>query len=120
MLGTMDIANLDIMSIFDVILIVYGIYSVYTGNKMKTDGQPPQWLMSKQELTLFRKPRQFCEAMSSKTVIFGAICAVYGVYGLLTAKFLRSMVAEWIGIIAFLASIVWFVMELNKAKRQYK
>lgn len=120
MLGTMNAGSLNIMSIFDVILIVYGIYSVYTGNKMKTDGRPPQWLVSEQELTLFRKPRQFCEAMSSKTVIFGAICAAYGVYGLLTVKFQKNMAAEWIGMIAFLANIVWFVMELNKAKRLYK
>lgn len=116
----MNMGNLDFMSLVDVILIIYGIYSIYIGKKMKTGGEPPQWLMSKQELTLFRKPRQFCEAMSSKTMIFGVICAVYGVYGLLLTVFLKSVAAEWVGIIVFLAGIVWFVRELNKAKKQYK
>lgn len=120
MLGTTNMGNLDMMSIFDVIIIVCGIYSVFTGKKMKTDGQPPQWLMSRQELELFRKPKQFCEAMSKKTAIFGALCALYGVYGLLVSAVFQSVAAEWVGIIAFLACIIWFVTELNKAKREYK
>lgn len=120
MLLTINMGNPDMMSIIDVILIIYGIYSVYTGKKMKKNQKPPQWLMSQQELTLFRRPQQFCEAMSAKTMIFGTICALYGVYGLLTSAFFKSVAVEWIGIIAFLVCIVWFVMELNKAKREYK
>ena len=40
--------NTGIMTVFDFILIVYGIYSITTARKMRQDHQVPQWLVSQQ------------------------------------------------------------------------
>ena len=115
----MSTGSLGVMSLFDIILIVYGIYSVSAAKKMKKEGRPPQWLVSQQDMMCIRNPRQFCECMAPKTMIFGVLCAVYGIYGLVADLYLKSRMAEGIGIIVFLVCIVWFISELNKAKRKY-
>ena len=47
-----------IMTIFDFILIVYGIYSITTARKMRQDHQVPQWLVSQQDLVRIRQPKE--------------------------------------------------------------
>ena len=39
-----------VMSIVDVILIICGIYCLFTAGKMKCEHQIPKWLFSEQEL----------------------------------------------------------------------
>lgn len=58
-----------VMSIVDVILIICGIYCLFTAGKMKCEHQIPKWLFSEQELYHIRQPKEFCEVRSPKTII---------------------------------------------------
>ena len=111
--------NTGIMTIFDFILIVYGIYSITTARKMRQDHQVPQWLVSQQDLVRIRQPKEFCEQMAPKTMIFGFICAGYGLYELAVEAFLKMQMAKAIGIAVFGVGIVWFLTQLSKAKKKY-
>mgnify|MGYP000218864462 CR=1 FL=1 len=111
--------NVGIMTIFDFILIVYGIYSITTARKMKQDHQVPQWLVSQQDLLRIRQPKEFCDLMAPKTMIFGFICAIYGLYELAVEAFLKNQIAEAVGIVFFVIGIAWFLTQLNKAKKKY-
>ena len=99
--------NTGIMTIFDFILIVYGIYSITTARKMQ------------QDLVRIRQPKEFCEQMAPKTMIFGFICAGYGLYELAVEAFLKMQMAKAIGIAVFGVGIVWFLTQLSKAKKKY-
>lgn len=110
--------NTGIMTIFDFILIVYGIYSITTARKMRQDHQVPQWLVSQQDLVRIRQPKEFCEQMAPKTMIFGFICAGYGLYELAVEAFLKMQMAKAIGIAVFGVGIVWFLTQLSKAKKK--
>ena len=101
-----------VMSIVDVILIICGIYCLFTAGKMKCEHQIPKWLFSEQELYHIRQPKEFCEVMSPKTIIFG-------VWGLITEFFITNKLAEAIGIGIFLVGIAWYMAQLSKAKKTY-
>ena len=119
MMGTMDLGSFDFMTIFDFVLLIYGAYSVYASRKMKSNGQPPQWLMSVEEIQRIRKPQEFCDYMGPKTLLFGLLCVVYGIYGILTTMFLKNQILEAVGVAAFVVCIIWFVVTLRKAKQTY-
>ena len=107
------------MSIVDVILIICGIYCLFTAGKMKCEHQIPKWLFSEQELYHIRQPKEFCEVMSPKTIIFGVLCMLFGAWGLITEFLITNKLAEAIGIGIFLVGIAWYMAQLSKAKKTY-
>lgn len=119
MLGTMNMGSFDIMSVFDFILIVCGIYCIAAAVRMKKDGQPPQWLINQEERTRIRRPKQFCEYMSPKTMIFGILCLGYGFYGFFAVYYLKNQIADQIGMGVFIVCIIWFIVILRKARKEY-
>ncbi|WP_294898281.1 hypothetical protein [uncultured Eubacterium sp.] len=108
-----------ILSIGDVILIICGIYCMVTAGKMKKNHVLPQWLFSEQELRQIRHPEKFCEKMGPKTTIFGLVCTVFGIYGLVIELLWYQKIAEAVGIGVLLVGIAWYTSQLNKAKRTY-
>ena len=71
------------------------------------------------DLVRIRQPKEFCELMAPKTMIFGFICAGYGLYELAVEAFLKTQIAKAIGIAVFVVGIVWFLTQLSKAKKKY-
>ena len=118
-MGAGDLGNFDFIVVFDFILLIYGAYSVYASKKMKQTGQPPQWLMSAEEIQRVRKPQEFCDYMAPKTMLFGILCVVYGAYGVTVSLYLKNQIMEGIGVAAFIICIVWFIVTLTKAKKKY-
>ncbi len=108
-----------ILSIVDVILVICGIYCLATVGKMKKSHEIPQWLFSEQELRQIRKPDKFCEEMAPKTTVFGLICVVFGIYGLVIELLWYQKIAEVVGIGVLLIGIAWYSSQLNKVKRTY-
>ena len=119
MTKTMDLGSFDFMVVFDFILLIYGAYSVYASRKMQQNGQPPQWLMSAEEIQRVRKPQEFCEHMGPRTMIFGLLCVLYGIYGIVTTMYLKNQTLEAIGVGIFIVIIIWFVVTLRNAKKRY-
>ncbi|SDB29191.1 hypothetical protein [Eubacterium oxidoreducens] len=116
---TEDLGNFDVFSIVRIILIVYGAYSVYTAKKMAQDGQPPQWLLSAQELPRVKDTKGFCTFMMIPTMVFGFACMGYGLLGMFVEYYLKNSKIQMIVLLAFLAVVIWFVTRLQKAKKDY-
>ncbi len=108
-----------VLSIVDVILVICGIYCFVTAGKMKKNHDIPQWLFSEQELRQIRQPDKFCEEMAPKTTVFGLICVVFGIYGLVIELLWYQKIAEVVGIGVLLIGIAWYSSQLNKVKRTY-
>ncbi|MCR5665690.1 MAG: hypothetical protein K6G01_02570 [Eubacterium sp.] len=116
---TEDLGNFDVFSIVRIILIVYGAYSVYTARKMAQDGQPPQWLLSAQELPRVKDTKGFCTFMMLPTMVFGFGCIGYGILGMIAEYFFENSMIHMVVLIAFIVVVIWFVTRLQKAKRDY-
>lgn len=112
--------NFNVMTVVDVLLIVYGAYSLVTTMKMKRDGEISQWLVSANELPRVRDPEGFCRDMYLPTFVFAIGCMGFGLFSMLNEYLFGSMfVVEIIIIAAFVACIIYFVTNLRKAKKNY-
>ena len=119
MLGAANVGSTEVMAIFDFLLLIYGIYSIHAARKMKDTKEPPQWLMSVEELERVRNPLEFCKDMAPKTMVFGAGCILFGIYGIVMSLVFKNRMLENIGVLVFLAFIAWFLVMLRKAKKKY-
>lgn len=109
----------DIMSVFDVILIVYGIYTMYSAFMMKKTGVPGKWLMGEQDTSKCRDLRGFVDEMTVKTVLFGASAVLYGVISTVNRMKLGIRALDAVCIIVFLAVCAFYVVGLNRAKKKF-
>lgn len=116
----MDIlAAIDIILIFDIILLVYGGYTIYSAVVMKKTQTPSKWLVPEQELKKCRDAKGFAEAMYIKTIVFGAVLALFGLVSFLNRMFWLIAAVEYAGIVVFLGACAVYVVMLNRTRRQY-
>lgn len=113
------LATTDIMSIFDVILIVYGIYTIYSAFMMKRTGVPGKWLITEQEIAKCKDMPGFIDAMYLKTILFGGVALLYGALSTLNRMKLSIPYLDTICIIAFLIVCGIYIVALNKAKKKF-
>lgn len=114
-----NLEDIGFMTIFDFIILVYGAYSIYTSQQMKKNDTPPAWLVPQQYVNRITKPREFCDLMGPKTLIFGLVCVLYGVYGLIESFYIKNDFAEAAGVTVFVVFVIWFIISLQNAKAKY-
>ncbi len=119
LLSTFTLNDIGIMTVFDFIILVYGAYSVYTANRMKANDTPPAWLVAQKDIHRIRDPKGFCDKMRPKTFIFGVVCMVYGLYGLVESLYIQTDFAEAAGVTVFVVCMVWFIISLQNAKNEF-
>lgn len=119
LLTTFSLDDMGIMTIFDFIILIYGAYSVYTAQQMKKTGTPPAWLVPQQDIQRIRKPQEFCEVMRPKTFVFGLVCILYGIYGLIESFYIKTDFAEAAGVTVFVVFMLWFIISLQNTKGKY-
>ncbi len=113
------LAAIDVILIFDIILLVYGIYTIYSAFVMKKTQMPVKWLVPEQELKKCRDAKGFAEAMYAKTVVFGVVVALFGLVSFLNRMLWLIAALEYAGIAVFLVACVVYVVLLNRTRRQY-
>ena len=114
-----NLEDIGFMTIFDFIILVYGAYSIYTAQQMKKNDTPPAWLVPQQYVNRITKPREFCDLMGPKTLIFGLACVLYGIYGLIECFYIKNYFAEAAGVTVFVVFVIWFIISLQNAKGKY-
>ncbi len=118
-LAGLNLEDIGFMTIFDFIILIYGAYSIYTAQQMKKNSTPPAWLVPQQYVNRITKPGEFCDLMRPKTFIFGLVCVLYGIYGLIECFYIKNDFAEAAGVTVFAVFLIWFVISLQNAKRKY-
>jgi len=108
------LAASDIMSMFDIILIAYGIYTMYSAFMMKKTGVPGKWLIPEEEAMKCKDLKGFVDAMYVKTILFGASALLYGGISTLNRMKLGIKIMDTILIIVFLVVCVIYIMYLNR------
>lgn len=111
--------DFNAISIIQVLIIVYGAYSLVTAGKMKRDREISQWLLSANELTRVRDRDGFCDAMTLPTMVFGIGCIIYGLIALVNTYYIDNQILHFIMLVLFLVCIVWYVSSLRKAKKNF-
>ncbi|MCD8300011.1 MAG: hypothetical protein LUC41_02355 [Clostridiales bacterium] len=104
------------LAIFDVIIMAIGLYSMRVASQMKKTGVPPEWLVPASTLKKMKRKKEFCDEMAPKTIIFGVLCLIYGVYGLIAVFVIGNYWARVAGVVLFLIFLIWYFMELQKIR----
>lgn len=109
-------ASDEIMLLFDIIILVYGFYGIFSGVRMKSTGIPSAILVSKDELPKVKNAEEFCNKMYQPTIIFGGMACLFGILQILNQYVIKRALADILGVACFLIVCAWYVKELRKAK----
>lgn len=104
---------------FDIVILFYGAYMVYSGYQMKRTHQPSNLLINQSELIGARDPKGFCEAMFQPLIIFGCLAIVYGIAAFVNDKYLSIPMLNFAAVALFLILCVWFLKITKKNKEIY-
>ena len=107
------------MILFDVIILCYGVYLVYSGYQMRNTHQPSNLIINRADLVGARDIKSFCEAMFKPTVIFGMMAILYGIVGFVNDKYLDEPMVNFASIVLFLILCFWYLRETKQNKAKY-
>jgi len=108
-----------VMLVFDIIILLYGVYAVISAVRMKKTGIPSAILLSREETGKVRNEKEFCRCMVQPTVTLGIMGILYSVVTLLNRYVFKQGLVELFGVVCFLIVCGWYVKELRKAKERY-
>ncbi len=108
-----------VMTLFDTIILILGLYGVYSAVRMKQTRIPPSLFVSREELDCIKDAGGFCGRIYLPTIRFGAAACLYGAAALVTRHVLRCRPVYIVAALLFLAVCVWYVKELQKVKKDY-
>ena len=118
-MGILAVSSSSIMSIFDVIIFFYGLYTVYTIIKAKKTGVPAKWLLTEQESQRCKDLPAFIDAIYRPTIFFGCVVTIYGALCILNGFVFNQKIIEIICLVVFLAVCTYYLITLNKARKKY-
>ena len=117
----------NMMLIFDVIVLVLGVYILYQARFMKVNQEVPSLFVSAQETRHCRNRKGFINFLYSKANIFGVVDIVYGLEGLYDDGFTAwneslpkvNTAVNIIVLLGFLSVWIWFSVQLRKGKNEF-
>ncbi len=116
---TVGFDNMLILVIFGVIILIVGIYTLYTVRSMKKTKTPPGWLLSATDKENLKKPEEFCVEIRNCTLFLGIGCVAYGVFSVAEYLFLGIYMAKIIGVFAIIAVIAVFYVIFSRKKNKF-
>jgi len=117
----------NIMLIFDIIVLVLGIYIIYQARFMKGNQEVPSLFVAPEEMKLCRNKKGFINFFYSKAIIFGVVDVIYGLEGIYN-DYITQMnealpqlndIVNDVVLVVFLGIWIWFSMQLKKGKREF-
>ncbi len=114
--------NFSMMTVFDILLLVFGSYMIFAALRMKKSGKISTLIVPAAEIERIRDKEGFIAEVYGKMMLFAAVIACYGLFGTLTdliPGIPGVAVGNIIGILIFFVVMFWFFKSLSKAKGKY-
>lgn len=110
--------SINFSLLFEIFLILFGIYLLFSANKMKKTKEPVTLLMQ-DELSHCRDKKGFAAEMEGKLRFFGAVVTAYGLIGSINDVYIHNNWIRIMGVGIFLLVCFWFVVKLRKAREKF-
>ena len=107
------------MILFDVIVVCYGVYLIYSAFQMRKTHQPSNLIVNQGDLVGARDVKGFCDAMFNPLVGFGIAAILYGGLASADDRYLHVPMINTVAMPIFLALCIWFVWKMKKIKEKY-
>ena len=112
----------DMMTLFDILLLIFGSYMIFAALRMKKSGKISTLIVPASEIERIRDKEGFITEIYGKMMLFAAVIACYGLFGTLT-DLIEGIpgvpIGNLIGILIFFVVMFWFFKSLSKAKGKY-
>lgn len=112
-------SSYKIVLVFDIILLIFGLYACAAAMRMKKTGVPSEILIPKEEQRCLKDAPQFCGKMYLPTVLFGCLSCVYGAFDFINRQVLKVPFVEYVGMVCFLGGCYWYVRKLLAVKGEH-
>ena len=99
---------MDVMTIFDVVITIFGLYMIGAGLKMNKTGEISSAVITAEEIKRCRDKKGFIAFIYWKEAAFGAMIVLVGVLGF-----------TFVEMIVFLGAFFWFQNQLKKARELF-
>ena len=112
----------DFMTLFDILLMIFGGYMIFAALRMKKTGKISTLIVPASEIERIHDKESFISEIYGKMMVFAAVSACYGVFGTLTdliPGLPGVAIGNIIGILIFFVVMFWFFKSLSKAKGKY-
>lgn len=110
---------MDVMTIFNVIIVIFGIYMVIAALKMKKSGEISSAVITREEIASCRDKRGFIDFMYWREAVFGGIVSLMGVLGLINDFVVSLGKFSLIQMVLFLGAFFWFQYQLRAARKKF-
>lgn len=110
---------MNIMTIFDIIILLFGVYMIGAAFKMKKSGVISSAVITPEEIASCRDKSGFIEFMYWKEAVFGGIVLLVGILGLVNEQLVSLGIFNIIEMILFVAAFVWFQHQLRVARERF-
>lgn len=110
---------MNVMTVFDVVIAVFGIYMVVAGLKMKKTGEISGALITPEEVAACKDRDGFVGFIYWKEAIFGGIIILVGILGVINEQVVSLGRFNLIEMLAFFGAFLWFQHELRVAREKF-
>ena len=105
--------------IFDVVIFIYGVYTVYSAINMKRTRKLTSFFMGGDSAMHIRDEQGYIDYIFGRAIVMGAMAAVFGAVGFVNDYITPLSAVMKALMLLFLTVVVWFSISINRAKRQF-
>lgn len=110
---------MDIMLVFDAIVIVFGIYMIASASGMKKKGVINEVILTKEEISKCKNKEGFIDYMSWRENAFGVIAVLLGISGIINKLLWKAGAWNIMEMAVFIGVFFWFDSGLREARRKF-
>ncbi len=104
--------------IFDAVIFFYGIYTIYSSLKMKKTGELSNFFTGG-SMEPIRDVHGYIDYIYMRTIVLGAVAVLFGAVGFVNDYIMPLPYLMKALIVLFLTVVVWFTININRAKRRF-
>lgn len=110
---------MNIIKIFDIIILVFGAYMILSALKMKKSGKISSTVITSEEIAGCKDKEGFIAFMYWKEALFGGVIVLVGLLGLINDLVVSLGNFNILEMLIFLGAFLWFQLQLRKAREKY-
>ncbi len=104
--------------IFDVVIFLYGLYTVYSSIKMKQTQELSNFFTGGSTEPI-RDVHGYINYIYGRTIVLGAVAVIFGVVGFVNDYITPLPYVMKAMVVLFLTVVIWFTITINRAKRRF-
>ncbi len=111
--------GIDFSLLFDIFLILFGIYLLYASWKMKKTGDPGTMLLEAEEMRRCNSKKKMAEEVAGKLLPFGGVTVLCGIAGTVNMLCVKNRLLNTAILFVFLVLCLWFVSKFRHMREKF-